>query len=346
VKSVTTRSPKAARATVTLTYLATGYDWTASYVARVADDGRTLDLFAWMTVANGNSATYPDASLMAIAGEPNIESDFDGLADVPDTPVLSLRCFPTGSGRGGIPRYVPPPPSAPPAPMMAYAGEGLDIIVTAQKRSASMADAAVAIAAIAEQEGLGDLKLYRVPVPVTVAANAQKQVALLVKDKVPFERIHRLRMSPGSEDEMETTTIVRMVNKEKDRLGIPLPSGQVAVFERALGERLLAGNGQLRDHAVGETVNLEIGESSQVQVREENYVAPYEDDGDRYRLTVSNANPFPVKVEIGFYDTDDDYRIVDRKLRKLPRKDGLPTWIVTVPANSEEKLYYRVRDRD
>src|SRR3546814_9412789 len=46
--SVTTRSPEATTADVTLTYLATGFDWAAYYVARVNDDGKTLDLFGWL----------------------------------------------------------------------------------------------------------------------------------------------------------------------------------------------------------------------------------------------------------------------------------------------------------
>src|SRR3546814_17445055 len=43
--SVTTRSPEATTADVTLTYLATGVDWAAHYVARVNDDGKTIALF-------------------------------------------------------------------------------------------------------------------------------------------------------------------------------------------------------------------------------------------------------------------------------------------------------------
>ena len=37
---------------------------------------------------------------------------------------------------------------------------------------------------MAEREDLGDLKLYRIPIPVTVASNSQKQVALLEQPTV------------------------------------------------------------------------------------------------------------------------------------------------------------------
>src|SRR3546814_10251014 len=87
------------RATVTLTYLSTGFDWASNYVARVREDGKTLDLFAWLTVANSNGESFADAGLAAIAGTLNKVSDFEELAERPRTPPLHLRCFPTGSGR-------------------------------------------------------------------------------------------------------------------------------------------------------------------------------------------------------------------------------------------------------
>ena len=46
-------------------------------------------------------------------------------------------------------------------------------------------------AIIAIQENLGDLKLYRIPEPVTVAANSQKQVALLTRPDVRIALVYR-----------------------------------------------------------------------------------------------------------------------------------------------------------
>ncbi|WP_374395253.1 DUF4139 domain-containing protein [Sphingopyxis sp.] len=340
--SVTTRSPDARRVTVTLTYLATGFDWASNYVARVAPDGKTLNLFAWLTVANSNGESFPDANLSALAGTLNIETPFGDLAEPPPQPRLDLSCFRTGSGRNGI--QPPPPPPPPAAPMAGGYADESSIVVTAQRRQEKLMDVPIAVTAIAELEDLGDLKLYRVPMPVTVAANGQKQVALLVKDKVPFQTIYRLRDCLRCEPkEQQTEIVLRMENKEPGKLGVPLPSGQVAVFERAMGRELLAGEGMMRDHAVGETVNLVIGESSQVLVTADNYYAPGR-GGDDYRLTVTNANPFAVRIEFGF--EIDDMKGLDSRIRKLPRRDGLPTWIVDVPANSARSFDYRAREED
>src|SRR3546814_4700552 len=69
--SVTTRSPEATTADVTLTYLATGFDWAANYVARVNGDGKTLDLFGWLTVATSKDVSFADSQLLAVAGHVN-----------------------------------------------------------------------------------------------------------------------------------------------------------------------------------------------------------------------------------------------------------------------------------
>ena len=52
--SVKTIVREPTRATVTLSYLATGFDWQANYVADVSADGQTMNLFSWVTLANSD----------------------------------------------------------------------------------------------------------------------------------------------------------------------------------------------------------------------------------------------------------------------------------------------------
>ena len=52
--SVLTRSERPLWATVTLSYLTSGFDWAADYVGVLSPDGRRVDLGAWLTLANGN----------------------------------------------------------------------------------------------------------------------------------------------------------------------------------------------------------------------------------------------------------------------------------------------------
>ncbi|MBA4748343.1 MAG: hypothetical protein H2056_06490 [Sphingopyxis sp.] len=333
--SVRTRSPAATRATVRLTYLATGFDWAAQYVAELSDDGNSADLLVWLTVANSNASSFVDASLYALAGSVNVDSDYQDLGPQPAAPPLQLSCFALDSGRMGGGALVGAPPL-----MMSPAASN-EIVVTGRRLEAKMYDSAAVVAVVAEQENLGDLKLYRVPVPVTVAANAQKQVALLVKQDVPVKRLYQATIYPGGNDDLGLSHLLRIDNRKGKGLAEPLPSGAVAMFETAAGERRYTGASALRDHAVGEEVDLLVGESAQVRLKEKR-VGEIENGTRAFQVELTNANAWPVDVEVRFAVHPDDKP--DRALNRLPRKDGYSLWKVRVPANGSRTFDYRAAE--
>ncbi|WP_200532530.1 hypothetical protein, partial [Escherichia coli] len=164
--SIEITSPIARTATIQLSYLAGGFDWQADYIVTMQGDG-TARMFGWITLASTDVTSYSNAQTQVVAGRANRTSDYS--AQIGEGGPLFLQCWPEASydelARDG---FGPPPPPPPPAPM-AYAPEPVaDAIVVTGSR-------------IARQEDLADLKLYRVPQPTTVAAKAQKQVALMDK---------------------------------------------------------------------------------------------------------------------------------------------------------------------
>ncbi|MEZ5656307.1 MAG: hypothetical protein R3E04_10590 [Sphingobium sp.] len=327
--SVQTRSPVATEAEVTLTYLATGFDWGASYVATVAEDGETLDLFAWLTVANGNGATYQDTQLLTVAGRPNRTSDFRALAGGYESLRLNLQCWPMDS-TSTHPGLSVPPPAPPPPPIMMADGE--EIIVTSQKRMASLMAAPIAVTA--QQEELGDLKLYRVPVPVSVVPNGQKQVALLQKKSVPFKRVYAAQVSPwNDESDSATDIILRVQNKKGEGLGVPLPAGGIMVTQRQYGEDMLLADADMADKAVGEEVEIGAGSSDQVRVRQ----AVLSSDRKRrtVRFTLTNALDRMAPVEVTLPRLDG---ITMKSSTRLAKKNGHWLWDTRVPANGERTI--------
>src|SRR3546814_2770810 len=132
-----------------------------------------------------------------------------------------------------------------------------------------------------------DLKLYRIPEPVTVAANSQRQVALLERSDVPIVIVYR--QDVGSEGREGATPVVTARNSERGGLGLPLPSGEVALFQIHKGRRVLVGQGRTRDLAIGEEVEVELGESLEVKTNIEE-LETFENGGGDYRLTVTNEN--------------------------------------------------------
>lgn len=330
--SVHTTTPQATTADVTLTYLATGFDWSAAYVARVAEDGKTLDLSAWLTVANGNGADYRGTQLLAVAGTPNRVSDFRALGAKPEALSLALQCWPM-DGTSTYPAWglQQPQPVAPPMAADMYDGRQ-EIIVTAMKRSESLQASPVAVTA--QQEDLGDLKLYRVPVPVDVVPNGQKQVALMGKVRVPFERLYTLTMNPwNTEDEGPLAITLRMENKAKEGLGVPLPAGGVVITQSQNDEDMLVGESQLDDKAVGERVELDVGESE--QVRFEQKTLSVDESARRVRITLTNALPSQAKVELRV-PRFSNYRL---NASPKPVPDGADSIVsVVVPANGSKKI--------
>ncbi|MDG5488434.1 hypothetical protein NYR55_07375 [Sphingomonas sp. BGYR3] len=324
--SVETNAPQGGQVRLKLSYLAWGFDWQANYVVTL-DQTRAgrAELFAWVTLASQDVTSFEGATTAVVAGEVNRE-DEAGYPSEPDG-ELDFECFAKPPPPPPPPPPAPPPPAMMAAPMAMVAEDIGSIVVTGARAKA------VAVA----QEELGDLKLYRMPFPTTVAANAQKQVGMLNKPGVPVKVVHTTDIFSGNPDDV--TIELRAMNKASEGLGVPLPAGPVALFEPQDGEPLLIGESALADKAVGEEVEIAVGDSTQVTAEGEEIGDG--DDWSEYRVTVSNANPWPVLFE-GRIILDDGERIA-RASARLGRKEGQPIWTPTVPANGRAVLTYRVR---
>ncbi len=350
--SVMTSSDRAITATLTLTYMAAGFDWQANYVTQLSDDesaapgsvGKTkVELFAWMTLANGGNQSFLNANTMAIAGTPNREDNAEPPR--PTGEALTIRCWPQQRthevpfrGQQQFPwgRFQPEPDTA-------YFGgvDGEEIVVTASKRRESLQDTPLSVTAVtvAELEDLGDLKLYRIPEPVTVNAKGQKQVAMIVKPDAKFNRLYRVTLDEPDYIPLDESTplsiILKTENKTENGLGLPLPSGQAMIFEDSDFGPLLAGEAALRDRAIGDKVELLVGTSSDVrmvvtQISERRYQKGY-------KVTITNARSEAVNTEV---EIPFDLRGKPKGIRKV---DGMPTWGATVPANGEVSFEFTLQ---
>ncbi|HEV7356991.1 MAG TPA: hypothetical protein VGN99_03275 [Steroidobacteraceae bacterium] len=258
--SVEVRSPRAMTQSVTLSYLARGFDWAADYTANLSADGARLDLGAWVTLANSNSVGFPSAHTQVIAGRVNREQTDAEPAINAGFPIYA-SCWPQGTT------------SDQPAPAVyeLYREERMF-----KKSAAGLPVAAPAAMAMREvvltanrvqQEQLGDLKLYRVPERTTLASRQSKQVRLMDRLGIPVDPIYGVDFATGS---LELTSpahrLLRTKNSVVNHLGLPLPSGTVAVFASYAGDRLLEHESALHDTAVDEELEIDMGESSDVQV--------------------------------------------------------------------------------
>lgn len=342
--SVVTQSDRAVTVTATLTYMASGFDWQANYVmhagkfnpAHEAD----IDVFAWLTVANGGNQSFPNADLQVVAGRLNKRPNAE-LPSGPE-PELRLNCWPM-QRTDQVPYRLP---------YSVYDDNEGDYKNENRREKISVmgfmrgkprmvqADAvalsAPAPAVVASQEELGDLKLYRIPERMDVNAKGQKQVAMIVQPKAKFRQVYRGDMSYlYSNNAVSITPFLIGMNEEKKGLGIPLPSGQVVIFEQSRLGSLPVAALKLGDRAVGDKVELGLAVSN--QVRGSMILTEDTAKNNGANLTLTNANPYPVDVEIKL---PENLKNMPDNVRKV---DGRLTWFVTVPANSDAVLKVRTK---
>jgi len=348
--SVLVRSPQPVTRTVTLSYLARGFDWTADYVATLAADGKTMDLGAWVTLANGNGVGFHSAQLQVVAGRVNRESGEVEPLDV-GGPILA-QCWPRGSTSDPsqylqIDRAWPLGAARNGAASAMYpmaAARLMDVTATAKK---------------VEQEQLGDLKLYRVPDRTTVAGRQSKQVRLLDRSGIPITHVYGADLAAAEEaTSAPAHGLLRTHNDVTHHLGLPLPSGRVAVFAARDGGTLLERESNLRDLAVDEEVEVDLGDSADVQVtaaKEKATIAPARTHdlplvpGVLHlrsahieavnRVDISNARGTAIQFELRLR-LPEGGRVV-RADHPLGNKNGRPIFRLTIPANETVTLRYQ-----
>jgi hypothetical protein len=350
--SVLVRSPEPVTRTVTLSYLARDFDWAADYVATVAADGKTMDLGAWVTLANGNGVGFPSAQLQVVAGRVNRESGEVEPLDV-GGPILA-QCWPRGS-TSDPPQYL----QIDRARSLGAARESAGRAIFPLAAMAAPRLAEVTLAKKVEQEQLGDLKLYQVPDRTTVASRQSKQVRLLDRSSIPITHVYGADLAA---DENATWfpahSLLRTINDTTHHLGLPLPSGRVAVFAARDGHRLLEHESNLRDLAVDEEVEVDMGDSPDVQVTAVKEKTTIDPAGTHElplvpgvlhlrsaqveavnHVDISNARAGEIQFELRLRLPQGGQ--VVRADHPLGSKNGRPIFRLTIPANATVTLRYQ-----
>jgi hypothetical protein len=338
--SVLVRTPTEVTRTVTLSYLSRGFDWAADYTATLSADGSTLDLGAWLTLANSNGVGFPSAHTQVVAGRVNREA---GRAEVRPIdmgrPILA-RCWPRGT-TSDIPMQLTL------AGLNVGAGAPVPAMALRALNKASDALQEVVVTGTARQEQLGDLKLYRVPDRTTVASRQSKQVRLLDRSAIPVTMVYGADLAfEQSEVPFPATRFLRTKNTAANNLGLPLPSGSVAVYRGQGPDRQLQSESTLRDLAVGQELEIGLGKSADVQVSEvieTERVDPARTStiplvpgvlnlrsvrvSDIKRVRISNARAITIRFELRLPRED---RLL-RADHPAASKDGRPIFLLTIP---------------
>ena len=321
--SVRVRSPEAIERDVTLSYITNNFDWQADYIAELSPGGDRISLFGWLTMANGDDTGLADAQTQAVAGKLNRERVWVNPGEAKS---ISITCWPQGT-TSDIPEAA--------IPVSAVAQ---DIVVTGRMLSASAPPpppppppAPERGGFTAEEERLGDVRLYRVPITVTVAAKSQKQIALLQQPAVKVESVLRIRPGQGPID-APLDRVLTTRNRTTEGLGLPLPAGKVALFGRREGRRILLGEGRIDDHTIGEKVEIPVTTATGVRAVQRMVERSFGRASLHLVLTNDLATPQVAEVELP----------LEARGRGLVLRDGWRLWRVTVPPNGSAELRYEL----
>jgi hypothetical protein len=350
--SVLVRAPAATTQQVTLSYLSRGFDWSADYTATLSADGTTLDLGAWLTLANGNGVGFASAHAQVVAGRVNREeNEEDAVEPIDMGEPVAAQCWPLGS-TSDIPMMLAlggrPLEANAPVPAMAMRALRL-------KSSDALQEDKVT-GSLATQEQLGDLKLYRVPERTTVASRQSKQVRFMDRTGIPVTSIYSMDLyGAAAAISAPAYRLLRTKNTQGNHLGLPLPSGRVAVYRGQGDARQLESESAVRDLAIGEELEIKMGESADIHVTkvvESTHVDSAHASSvplvpgvlnvrsvpvsDVTRVEISNARNSAIRFELRLPPG----RVL-RADHPLASKDGRPIFHLSIPAQGQVTIRYQ-----
>jgi hypothetical protein len=336
--SVRTMAPEAGHYTVTLSYIATGLNWSADYVAHIKPGTNRLELRGWLTLANFSDTNFDHVPVNAVAGHLQTTGK-DSAVDVQPL-VLAPNCWPTNIDWATYP-HPPPPPPPPPA-----------MVVTANRMAQAGLYAPSPVTAVAQQEiqaqALGDYKLYPLPEPVTVAARQTKQIQFLYRPDVTFERVYQYSVYGDTADRnQKTEVILRLHNRTEDGLGKPLPAGGVSVFETTPdGSPVFTGEDSIGDMAENLPIEIKTGHAMDVPVEARVIESTTTGSGsdrkeqEKIEVTVENKKTVPIVFEIRQSAFDEMQIDSDEHFES---ESGFAVWRFHLAPGERETLHYAIR---
>ncbi len=204
------------------------------------------------------------------------------------------------------------------------------------------------------QESFADYYLYNLPIRTSINNNQSKQVSLITKENVKFEREYKLTsplylglgMGENDFEKQNPDVIFKIENKAASNLGIPMPQGIMRFYENdSKGSLLFAGESNVQQTAVGEQMKLTTGKSFDIfakgKVANVKSIAKDLTEAD-VEITLNNAKNEVVTV-VFEQNFGGGWEIVSESIKGVKKSAHAMEWKVEVPAKGKTVLTYKVR---
>jgi hypothetical protein len=207
------------------------------------------------------------------------------------------------------------------------------------------------------QESFSEYHLYSLGRRTSVEDKETKQISLLEGSGVPVQKLfvvngqnyyYRNAQNPGSPIKDAVMVYYKFKNEEKSGLGIPLPAGNVRVYQKdSKGGILFVGEDRIEHTPKDEFLNIKIGNAFDVVA--ERKQTDYKKIADRvyemaYEITLRNHKETAVTVQLN-EPIGGDWEIVSSTHEAKKMEAFAAQFNVPVKANGESVLKYRIRVR-
>jgi hypothetical protein len=221
-------------------------------------------------------------------------------------------------------------------------------------------DMVMAKAARAEQfaqENFSEYHLYTLGRKTSVEDKETKQISLLQGSGVPVEKrfvvngqnfYYHNQYSPGSPIKDNVMVYYKFKNEEKSGLGMPMPAGNVRVYQKdSKGNILFVGEDRIDHTPKDEALNIHIGNA--FDVISERKQTDYKRIDNRtwemeFEITLRNHKDAPITVEVN-EPIGGDWEMLNSSYKHTKTAAWAAQFKVPVVANGTAVLKYRIRAR-
>ena len=219
----------------------------------------------------------------------------------------------------------------------------------------SLAKSMPAAPAQFQQENFSEYHLYSLGRKTSVEDKETKQISLLQGSGVPVEKLfivngqnyyYHNAQNPGSPIKDQVMVYYKFKNEEKSGLGIPLPAGNLRVYQKdSKGGVLFVGEDRIDHTAKDEFLNVKIGNA--FDVVSERKQTDYKALGTRtwemeFEIKIRNHKDTPITVEVN-EPIGGDWEMQSSSYKYEKTAAFAAQFQVPVKASGESVLKYRIR---
>ncbi|GAC1662955.1 MAG: DUF4139 domain-containing protein [Candidatus Acidiferrum sp.] len=208
-----------------------------------------------------------------------------------------------------------------------------------------------------QQENFSEYHLYTLGRRTSVEDKETKQISLLQGSAVPVEKVfvvngqnyyYRQSQNPGAPIKDPVMVFYKFKNEEKAGLGMPLPAGNVRVYQKdSKGGVLFVGEDRIEHTPKDELVTVHIGNAFDVVAERKQTDYKRIDTHTwemEFQITLRNHKDSPITVEVN-EPIGGDWEMISNSHKFTKTAAFAAQFLVPVEKNGTAVLKYRIRAR-